>query len=366
MSHSSIACSQCATAYPDQGTPHLCPHCGGIYDWVRDFPLLPSITGQSPDATIWHWQEAFCLKGEIIPVSLGEGQTPLVSDRINGLEIFYKLESLNPTGSYKDRASSVLISFLRSRGVTSAVEDSSGNAGVSFSAYAARAGIHAKVYVPESTSGPKRRQIEAYGAELIQVSGPRSAAAEAVKCEADAGAVYASHAYMPFGLAGIATISYELFEQLGQVPGTVVAPAGHGSLVLGILRGFRSLRGAGLTKRMPVLIAIQSTACDPIRAAWNSETISASEQATLAEGVRVIHPVRMTALLNELDPKCDLVLAYDDKCIIVARHELGQRGIDVEPTAALAYCALKNCKRKLPEPIVLVLTGSGLKYGGTS
>lgn len=313
---------------------------------------------------MWRYQESFSLPDELIPVTLGEGNTPLVSDVVNGLGINYKLEFLNPTGSYKDRASSVLVSFLRSRGVTSAIEDSSGNAGASFAAYAARSGMHARVFIPESASGPKRRQIETYGAELVSVSGLRSAAAEAVAHEAESGAIYASHAYMPFGMAGIATIAYELYEQLGKAPGSIIAPTGHASLILGILRGFKALLAAGCINQLPVMVAVQSTACAPIWAAFHQKNMSLAELPTLAEGVRVLHPVRATALLNELDHQRDQVLAFDDSQIMDARSELSQRGMDIEPTSALVWCALKKIDKKLPEPIVLVLTGSGLKYEG--
>ena len=249
---------------------------------------------------MWQYRRAFNLPGEMLPITMGEGKTPLVPDRVGNREVFYKLENLNPTGSYKDRASAVLVSFLHSRSVRSAVEDSSGNAGASFAAYAARAGMQARVFIPESASGPKRRQIETYGAELVVVKGPRSAAAEAVMWEADAGAVYASHAYLPFGMAGIATIAYEIFEQLGKEPGTVIAPVGHASLLLGILRGFKALHTAGLLDKIPVMVGVQSTACAPIWAAYHHKTIPIDESHTLAEGVKVLYPVRSSALLNEL------------------------------------------------------------------
>ncbi|MBN2257462.1 MAG: pyridoxal-phosphate dependent enzyme [Anaerolineaceae bacterium] len=364
MNSELIACVSCGAGYPGQGTPYICPHCSGVYDWKGELPFRFAGPAQTTNTSIWRWQESFGFEGQVTPISLGEGFTPLIEDCIDQLDIFYKMESMNPTGSYKDRATSVLITFLQSRGVTSAVEDSSGNAGASFAAYAARTGMHARVFVPESASGPKRRQIEAYGTELVTISGPRSAAAQAVIQEVDRGVVYASHAYMPFGLMGIATISYELVEQLGRIPGTVIAPAGHGSLVLGILRGFKAMRSAGVIDDLPTMVTVQSAACDPIRTAWQKEAVAVSEQATVAEGVRVLHPVRLPALLKELDPKHDLVLAYDENCIISACQTLGRRGIDVEPTAALPYCVLMDMGKKLPGPIVLVLTGSGLKYGG--
>jgi threonine synthase len=358
-----IACVACSTPYPDEGTPHCCPRCGGVFDWVEAFPWQSPSLEHQPGG-IWRWQKSFSLPHMGDPVTLGEGNTPLIADNTGSQKVYFKLESLNPTGSYKDRASSVLSTFLRSRAVAGAVEDSSGNAGASFAAYAARAGMHARVFIPESASGPKRRQIETYGAELVPVHGPRSAAAEAVSAEVDSGAVYASHAWMPFGMAGIATIAYELFEQLGQVPGTIIAPAGHASLVLGILRGFKALQKARQIDRLPVIIAVQSSACAPVWAAWNQLAPPVVEGTTLAEGVRVLKPVRMTALINELDRDRDLVLAFDEEPIRAARTELAQRGIDVEPTSALVWCGLAGSGKKLPEPIVLVLTGSGLKYEG--
>jgi threonine synthase len=360
----SIACELCSAVYPDEGAPHRCPVCGGPFDWTGIFPWQPASVDNSTIG-IWRWAAAFGLPELSNPVSLGEGNTTLVPDRYQGQQICYKMESNNPTGSYKDRASSILATFLRSRKVNSAVEDSSGNAGASFAAYSARAGIQARVFVPASASGPKRRQIETYGAELVPVDGPRSAATEAVERAAAGGAVYASHALMPFGLAGIATLAYELVEQLGDAPGTVIAPAGHASLALGILRGFKALQSAGRIGHVPVMIAVQSTACAPLAAAWNHQPPPDVEGPTLAEGVKVLRPVRMAALLREMDPERDQVLAFSDDRIRSARQELARRGIDVEPTSALAWCGLIESGRKLPEPIILVLTGSGLKYSGT-
>lgn len=359
-----IACVKCGSKYPSDATPYRCPKCGGIYDWVGAFPL-PTQKDHKFSDTLWQFHTSFGLPEAMDPISLGEGNTPLIADSWMEKKIFYKLEYLNPTGSYKDRASTVLVSFLHSRKVTSAVEDSSGNAGASFAAYAARAGMQARVFIPETASGPKRRQIEAYGAELVRISGPRSAAADAVARETEAGAVYASHAYMPFGMAGIATIAYELFEQLGEVPGTIVAPVGHASLVLGILRGFKALLSAGLIERIPVMIAVQSNACAPVWAAYHHKP-APSESPTIAEGVRVLHPVRAAALLSELDRTRDQVLTFDDDHVISAKTELSRRGIDVEPTSALVWCALTNLENKLPEPIILILTGSGLKYEGNN
>jgi threonine synthase len=282
------------------------------------------------------------------------------------VEAGLKLESLNPSGSYKDRGTAVLISQLLARGIRQAVEDSSGNAGASFAAYAARAGLKGKVFVPEAASGPKRTQIEQYGAELVRVPGPRSAAAAAVLQDVAKGATYASHAYMPFGLAGIATIAYEIWETLNGAPGTIIAPVGHGGLLSGIQRGFAALKNAGKVPRIPYWVGVQAAACAPCWEAYRHKDISAvdfaREDATVAEGVRVRKPVRASAILKEIFSTGGEVLAIDEQEILPAYHELAGRGFYVEPTSALVLCALRKLGVHLPKPVVMVISGSGLKY----
>jgi threonine synthase len=318
---------------------------------------------------MWRYRAAFGLPAGAPVVTLGEGSTPLVSVERDGRPVWLKLESLNPTGSYKDRGSAVLLSQLAARGAREAVEDSSGNAGASFAAYAARAGVKARVFVPASASGPKRAQIEAYGAELVRVPGPRSAAAEAVLAAVGQGAVYASHAFLPFGLVGIATIAYEIVEQLGGVPGAVVAPAGHGGLLLGLMRGFQALQAAGLVPGLPYFAGVQAGACAPIWAGYTSGRAAMArveEGPTAAEGVRVRAPVRAEAILALLEQAPGQILAVDEAEILPAYRELAGLGFHVEPTASLAWVALMRLQGQVSEPIVLILSGSGLKYLPTS
>ncbi len=262
-----IKCIDCQSSYPVDQTPYQCLQCGGVYDFTCQLGFdTNQIAVDLPG--IWRYQHTFSLPENVPIISLGEGNTPLVWSRAFDRKIAFKLEFLNPTGSFKDRGTAPLVSFLRSRGVTTAVEDSSGNAGASFAAYAAAAGMNAKIFVPAYASGPKRAQIEAYGAEVIGVPGPRSKAAEAVKKAAQNGAVYASHVYMPHDILGYATIAYELLDQLGKAPGTVITPAGQGSLLLGVGYGFDALLRAGLISRMPVLVGVQAAACAPLWTAY--------------------------------------------------------------------------------------------------
>jgi threonine synthase len=359
-----VCCTTCGSEYPPDGTPYCCPVCGGIYDLA----VLPEFTEAKilrGETGLWRYRSFLNLPAQAPVVTLGEGLTPLVWTD-DSKQVGCKLEYLNPTGSYKDRGSAVLTSWLLSRGIDQAVEDSSGNAGASFAAYAARAGIKARVFIPESASGPKRKQIEMFGAQVVPVPGPRSAAAAAVLQDIrDAHLTYASHAYLPFGLAGIATIAYELVEQLNNcAPGTIIAPIGHGGLLLGIVRGFQSLASAGIVTHLPYFVGAQAAACAPIVSMRYPDRPLPKESdiATVAEGVRVRTPLRGEALLKEILPAQGDFVAVEEEKILPACEKLARLGLFVEPTSALAWCAYEQLMEKLPKPVVLILTGSGLKY----
>ncbi len=313
---------------------------------------------------MWRYRHTFGLPESAPQTYLGEGDTPLVPSTAFGREVFFKLEYLNPTGSFKDRGTAVLVSFLQARGVREAVEDSSGNAGASFAAYAARAGITARVFVPEYASGPKRKQISAYGAEVVPVPGPRSEASQAVCLEAEKGHVYASHAYLPQGLPGFATVAFELLGQLGTTPGTVIVPAGQGLLLLAIGRGFRMLENAGVIDSMPNLIGVQARACAPLWAAFTRGEAGfrqVSEGRTLAEGVRIRFPHRREALIRTVKESEGVFVAVEEDEILPGQAALSRRGFFVEPTSAIVWSAIQQVADRARDPIVVVLTGTGLK-----
>ncbi len=353
-------CNECKTSYPNK-IVHICPECGGIFgiDGVIDFkPEL--IENGLPG--IWKYRHSFGLPKNAEIISLGEGNTALIESSAFDTDIYFKTEYQNPTGSFKDRLTSPEISYLKSSGITDAVEDSSGNAGASFAAYSQRANIKGKVFIPSYASGPKKKQIEAYGVPLELVEGPRSAAAIAVKKAVKEGATYASHAYLPFGLPGLATIAYELVEQLGSAPGSVLAPVGHGSLLLGLTKGFEALKNIGEIDRFPQLIGVQAKACAPIYQQWDGNSLDQNvEGETLAEGVRVLNPVagkELIAMSRHLPIK---FIAVEEKMILSGRDEIASLGFYVEVTSAIVWDALRQTINQLPKPVVVILTGSGLK-----
>src|SRR6185436_8042818 len=196
----------------------------------------------------------------------------------------------------KDRGMTVLVSYLKSRGVTRVLEDSSGNAGASLSAYAAAAGLQCRILVPETASYPKVAQIAAHGADVITIRGSRQDVADAAVHMASE-IFYASHNWVPFFVEGTKTLAYELWEQLGfKAPDNVVTPLGYGSNVTGSLRGFDELVRNGEIERMPRIFGVQAENCAPYYAAWQAgaeDLVPTEIKSTIAEGIASSKPTRI-------------------------------------------------------------------------
>ena len=351
-----IRCEQCGASYPNSGMPHHCEKCGGMFDYDGPFPITKDVL-QEPTSSLWQYRSSFGLSPSVEAVSLGEGNTPLLRKMVDGHELAFKMESNLPTGSYKDRGTTLLVSELKNRAIPFAVEDSSGNAGASFATYCSWAGVNAKIFIPESASGAKRKQIERSNAQLQTVPGARANATQAVMQAVEEGAVYASHAFQPFLLPGIATIAYELFTEMQTCPGTIIAPVGHGGLFLGIMRGFDALYQQKIISKTPFFLGVQGAGYTPFLSNPDTE-----ERETLADGVRIKTPSRYSQIMKMTSKvNCEFT-ACSNESLQSALLELWKMGLYVEITSALVWAAYRQISRKLPEPIVFILTGSGLKY----
>ena len=359
-----LRCSACQRTYPLDTREWRC-ECGGVFELEGTLPFSHQAVTPN-EATLWRYRAMLPIEHDEQIVSLGEGFTPLVKTHVYALPVHCKLEFLAPTGSFKDRGTSVLVSALQEMGVTRVVEDSSGNAAASLAAYCARAGIRARIFVPAHASPAKLAQIAVYGAELVAVEGPREKAAQAAQTAARK-TYYASHYYNPFPLEGLKTFAYEVWEQLGgKAPHNLVFPVGHGTFLLGTYRGFRELRTAGLIERMPRLFAVQARACAPLYEAYRRRLeapLPISEGETIAEGIRIARPVRGGQILRAIRETGGTVLAVDEGEIQWARDHLVRLGLYVEPTSAAALAGLRKLDKAiaLDEITVVPLTGSGLK-----
>ena len=315
------------------------------------------------------WRYAGALPVQVPdPITMGEGLTPLISRSWRGAPVRFKLEWCSPTGSFKDRGASVMVSILRAQGVTRLLEDSSGNGGAAIAAYAAAGGLRAKILVPASTPPDKTAQMRAYGAEVELISGTRQDVSDAAVRQA-ATIFYAGHNWQPFFLQGTKTLAYELWEDLDfNVPDNIIIPTGAGSNILGCDIGFSELLRQGEIASLPRLFAAQPENCAPLHAgfaAGSGDLVPVEVRPTIAEGASIAKPVRTREVLAAIRRSGGETVAVSEAEIEQALFELARIGLYAEPTSALAAAAftrlLERGALQPTETTVLVLTGSGLK-----
>jgi threonine synthase len=360
---------------PDCGTHEaLAPErwrcaCGGAWEPPEQNEFDPALI-DAAEPSLWRYRRLYGLDFEMPRVRLGAGGTPLLPVLLGAGEAWVKLEYFSPTSSFKDRGAALMINVLAHQGVTHVADDSSGNAGASVAAYAARAGMRTEIFVPANASPVKQAQIAVYGAEVHPIPGPRQQAKLAALDATRRGLVLASHAYHPAFLLGQQSVAWELWEQLDRrAPDWYVVPVGQGVHLLGVWLGFRRLKAAGLVDRLPRLAAVQARVLAPVCCAFEAglDTVPGIEPATpsVAEGLAIAEPVRGRRLLQAIRESGGICVAVDENAIQVAQRHLAHQGFYVEPTSAAAVAALPTVA-ELARPgqvVVVPLTGSGLKGG---
>lgn len=319
-------------------------------------------------------------------VGLGEGGTPLLevqADNEDGKKgkVFLKNETLNPTGAFKDRPLSVILSMAKRHGVERVVTGSSGNAGVAMAAYAARAGIDALVVIPQSTSREKLLAIKAFGAQVVQIDGTTSESLSlANSLSAKRGWLCATTTYRnPFGLEGDKTVAYELLRDLDfRAPSHVFVPIGSGPLMTGCYRGFQDLARWGLIDELPRMIGVQAEGCAPIVTAFEegSERVEAwKNSTTIATGIAdELKGYEFDGVLSLRTARQSggVFLSVSDQQIIEAQESLARSwGVLAEPTGAVGLAGLRQYARTFGmsrnDRAVCIVTGSGFKDSvGTS
>jgi len=340
---------------------------GGNHLNLADAPGLTRTEIETSRYSVWRYAKAL-LVDSTDAVTLGEGWTPLICGRLYNVPVCLKLEFMMPTGSFKDRGMTTLVSYLKRCGIGHVLEDSSGNAGASLAAYSAAAGMRCRILVPEAASYPKIAQMAATGAEVITIKGSRQDVAAAAQRYASK-IFYASHNWQPFFIEGTKTLAYELWEQLGfTVPDNIVMPLGYGSNICGCERGFGELVRRGEIERMPRLFGVQAANCAPFYAAFSAgaeQLVAAEITSTVAEGIASSKPTRVREVLRGVKHTGGSIVAVSEDEIVAALGTLAHQGIYVEPTSAAAAAGLRQLLEQgtiAPEQTtVLVLTGSGLK-----
>ena len=365
MTDPTLRCAQCAISLCVDMTTLSCPDCACPLE--VDYPNHDYSSAMPPMPVPKRFLDS---------ATLGEGNTPIVdlpsvASQLGIQSLDAKLEYINPTGSFKDRGTAVVIAAAKQDGVTEVVEDSSGNAGASVSAYAARAGMKAHIFAPSSAPQAKLRQIVAYGAQVHSIPGPREATtAAAVKYAAEHSLVYASHVLSPYFVEGTKLFAYEIFHQSGaSIPKHIVMPVGNGSLLLGALKGFSELKRGGHIAEIPRLHAVQAKNVMPIVAAFQGLTDPPPIATTVAGGIAVGTPARLEEIVTAIKTTDGTATAVDEEKILPWRDTLAQtEGIYAEPTSAAAFAGLAQLVEQgiIPpdERALVPITGFGLKDTG--
>ncbi|HWZ29354.1 MAG TPA: threonine synthase [Gemmatimonadales bacterium] len=375
-----LVCSRCGAVRDAEGLPGVCPIDGAPY--LVKYPALPAAGAKSllEDRrwSMWRYREWLPLADGEQPVSLGEGGTPLLTlDHLGperGFEaLLVKDEGLNPTGSFKARGLAAAVSRAVLAGATKLVVPTAGNAGVALAAYAARAGVTARVYAPASTPATIRSQIEHFGADLQLIDGHIGDCGKAARgFAAETGAVDVSTLREPYRIEGKKTLGLELAEQLGwTLPDVIVYPTGGGTGLIGMWKAFGELREAGWVRGgLPRMFTVQATGCAPVVQAFETGADHCTpwpDPQTVAAGLRVPGPLGDRLMLKALRESGGGAVSVTDEILTRAADDLQRReGIDAAPEGGAALAAAVELLRRgairASDRVVLFNTGAGWLY----
>ncbi|MDR2120486.1 MAG: threonine synthase [Tannerella sp.] len=377
-----LECAHCGKTHAKELPNTVCTDeaCKAIlyarYDFSANVPTKQDLKHRPP--SLWRYREFLPVVDDKNIVTLGEGFTPVLpvtnlTAHTDGKRVLIKDESGNPTGSFKARGLCMAISKAKELGLSAFVIPTAGNAGGALSAYAAKAGLEAHVFMPKLTPRAFKAEAALFGAEVIEVDGNISDCGKlANKLAAENGWFDVSTLKEPYRLEGKKTMGYEIAEQLDwNVPDVILYPTGGGTGIIGIWKAFGELQQLGwIGSKRPRMVAVQSKSCDGIYTAFHRKEIRSTykdEGFTIANGLRVPKPYADGVILQVLRESNGNSVSVGDADILSALRELADgEGLFVAPEGAALWHAYKELNRsgwiKDGETVLLLNTGSGYKY----
>jgi threonine synthase len=379
-----LECPKCGNIFPRGEIAQLCKKCSSPllvrYDLKKIKKRFSKKSFKHRSYNLWRYKEFLPIEDEKNVVSLGEVITPLLRlknfGKKLGLERLYlKDEGLNPGGSFKSRGAAVGISKAKELGVKGFVMPTNGNAGAAWAIYAAKAGIKANIIMPKDAPLITRNECAISGAKLYLVDGLISDAGKiAAKAVEKYALLDASTLKEPYRIEGKKTMGLEIIEQFGwKVPDVILYPTGGGVGLIGIYKALLELRDMGIIDTLPRLVSVQAQNCAPIVKAYEEgkkESVFWENAKTIAFGITVPKALGDFLVLEAIYKTGGTAVSVSDKDILKYQSLLAKNeGLFVCPegaaTAAAAHKLLKNGWIKEHEKIVLLNTGSGLKYPDT-
>lgn len=368
-------CTMCGRVQ-DMTFPDYCAHCGGpvvLPPTARPLSRITNLPG------MWHYAGRLPITSDTAWLSMGEGGTPVVSavsaaDWCAVEHLMFKLDHLNPSGSFKDRATAVGVAQAVRQRARAVVCASSGNAAGSTAAYAARAGLPAVVLMPEAVPPGKAAIARAHGAMVLRVRGDYSNSFRAAReLSARFGWINLTTTYVnPVAVAGLKSAGYELADQLAGAPDWIVVPVGAGPLVHGIVTAYRELRDAGEIAALPRILGVQADGCAPIADAFTQGTAEVVPWQEVRTRISAISdPLR--GYPSDGSYTLRLVRETDGAMATVGDAEAGEavdqlshrEGLLIESGAAANLVAVRALRTRgtigADETVVCMLTGNGAK-----
>ena len=377
-----LECGYCGSTFDAKVLHTVCPECGkpllARYDLQRAKESLrkEDLAGREP--SLWRYREVLPLQDDENIVSLSEGFTPLVHARRAGArlgmeKLFIKDEGLNPTGSFKARGLCMAISRAKELGATEVVIPSAGNAAGAMSAYAARAGMVAHVFMPMDVPLPFRMECAAYGADVHLIDGLITDCGRKAHAKAEKNGWFdVSTLKEPYRVEGKKTMGYELAEQFNwTLPDVVIYPTGGGTGLIGMWKAFAEMRELGwIDGKFPRMVSVQAEGCAPIpRALAAGEEFAApwKDAHTVAAGLRVPQAIGDFLILRAIRESNGTAIAVSDDALTSSQQAMAtEEGIFACPEGGATLAALEALLDRgeitRDETVVLFNTGTGLKY----
>lgn len=391
-------CSLCGAEYSPVDVTYTCPKDGGNLDVVLDYDSIknkyqPEDLLSRTDPSLWRFLPLLPVsepEGESTPLHVAGG-TPVfklssLAEKLGLQNLWLKDESRNPTASFKDRASAVVVARAREIGAEVVVTASTGNAGASLAGMSAAVGQKAVIFAPKSAPQAKVAQLLIFGAKVLLVDGTYDDAFElAVSAANEFGWYCRNTGYNPFTAEGKKTAAFEIWEwwenthrmwheQFGtdvdHAPLTIFVSVGDGNIISGIHKGFKELFQLGWIARIPRIIGVQAEGSSAVSNAFhgNTETITPVSSKTMADSISVNLPRDGVRAVRAVKETGGTYVNVSDDEILKAIAELGTVGVFAEPAGAAAYAGLiKGAGSGLvggEDPILVLNTGSGLKDVG--
>jgi len=388
-------CSICGEQYSPNDVTYTCPKDGGNLDVVLDYDSLknkykPDDILSRTDPSLWRFLPLLPVQeppGEATPLHAAGGtpvfNLPRLAQNLGLQNVWLKDESRNPTASFKDRASAIVVTRAQEIGAEIVVTASTGNAGAALAGMSAAVGQKAIIFAPRSAPQAKVAQLLVFGAKVILVDGTYDDAFDlTVKASNEFGWYCRNTGYNPFTVEGKKTAAFEIWQwwqeayekwhvefgsDLEHAPLTVFVSVGDGNIISGVHKGFKDLHQLGWLPRMPRIIGVQAEGSAAISNAFhaNTETITPVAATTIADSISVDLPRDGVRAVRAVKETGGTYVNVSDAEILKAIAELGQVGVFAEPAGAAAYAGLVKAAAsgvvRGEDPILVLNTGSGLK-----